>query len=126
MVNLHRKDLRAGPRAYLLIVLVLLFLPLPRAYAASISVSGACTLDEAIDNANDNAQTHSDCTAGSGTDTITLSGNVTLSASLPDITTSMTITGGSVSRTIASSTTNSDAQLQPGRYHRRHCQPHQS
>ena len=50
-------------------------------------------MDEAIDNANDDAQTHTDCTAGNGADTIELSEDITLSASVPNITTSMTIDG---------------------------------
>jgi len=35
-----------------------------------ITVDGECNLEEAIQNANDDAQTHTDCLAGSGTDTI--------------------------------------------------------
>jgi hypothetical protein len=50
---------------------------------------GACTLCEAINNANTDSDTTSgDCTAGSGTDKITLgvSGTIVLSSTLPAIT----------------------------------------
>lgn len=71
----------------------------PIVHAASITVSGACTLDEAITNANDDAPTFPDCAAGSGADTIFLTGNVTIgtdtpAAELPDITTVITLEGG--------------------------------
>ncbi|RIK53473.1 MAG: hypothetical protein DCC59_07125, partial [Chloroflexi bacterium] len=58
------------------------------AYAASLTVDsaadtvgndGACTLREAITNANDNAATYPDCAAGSGaSDTITFAANYTI------------------------------------------------
>lgn len=53
----------------------------PRAYAASINVAdgeiavndnGVCSIIEAIINANDEAATHDDCTAGSGADAVNL------------------------------------------------------
>ncbi|MCA9308871.1 hypothetical protein KC973_00685 [Candidatus Saccharibacteria bacterium] len=81
----------------------------PQAHAASITVStdthpSACTLDEAIENINDGAQTNSDCaeTGAYGTDdTINLpSGTVTLTADLPQITESVTITGAGMGETI--------------------------
>ena len=65
----------------------------------------ACTLRNAIDNANNNAQTHSGCAAGSGADTITFSPTVfaspqtiILGSSLPDLTDTATTTidGGNV------------------------------
>src|SRR5437868_2515613 len=71
------------------------------AQAASIVVNslndstvtdGACTLREAIANANGDADTTGgDCTAGSGSDTISfnLGGTITLATSLPDVTTTM-------------------------------------
>lgn len=81
-------------------------------HAASISVEaptpyvnadGVCSLVEAIDNANDDAQTHADCPPGSGTDIITLNQDVTLDGSttfnafgatgLPAITSAVTIEG---------------------------------
>ena len=80
----------------LIVMLALLFIVLPAApvIAASITVSGNCSLAEAIDNANDDAATHSDCVAGSGADTITLSADITLTAALPAITSDITIEGG--------------------------------
>jgi CSLREA domain-containing protein len=78
----------------------------PNAPAASITVNsladgapannGQCTLREAIINANNNNQSGStDCTAGSGADTITfsLNGMINLTGALPDINESLTITG---------------------------------
>jgi parallel beta-helix repeat protein len=52
----------------------------PRAYAANIAVGGACTLVDAIRSANTDAAVGG-CAAGSGADTITLTGDVTLTAS---------------------------------------------
>ena len=56
----------------------------PSVHAADITVTpgsagivsdGSCSLVEAIINANNDAATHGDCTAGSGADVITLAGN---------------------------------------------------
>lgn len=47
-----------------------------------IASDGACSISEAIINANDDAQTHSDCPAGSGVDTINLSQNITLTTQI--------------------------------------------
>ena len=41
------------------------------------SANGFCSLIEAIDNANDDAQTHADCAAGNDADTIVLAGSNT-------------------------------------------------
>jgi hypothetical protein len=68
------------------------------------AADGACSLIEAIVNANDDAQTHADCLAGSGADTIlleagaayvlTLADNVTEGDNgLPAIVSEMTISG---------------------------------
>lgn len=78
------------------IVLALIFAALTTApvFAAAITVSGDCSLAEAITNVNDDAATHSDCTAGSGADTITLSADITLTAALPAIASDITIEGG--------------------------------
>ena len=78
----------------------------PTAHAASFSVASgndetttnsSCSLSEAIENINDQANTNTDCVpSGSyGTnDTITLpSGTITLTADLPQITKSVTIQG---------------------------------
>lgn len=81
--------------------------------AAGISADGQCSLAEAIINANDDAATHVDCSAGSGSDTILLSGNTysysaALStdgnSALPDITTEITIeaNGSTIERTSGS------------------------
>src|SRR5205085_923361 len=71
-----------------------------RAAAAAVVVDGVCTLREAIQNANDNAQTNPDCAAGSGADTITFDPNtlppntvITLAAGELVITDSLTING---------------------------------
>lgn len=82
------------------------FSTLPVAHAAGIVVNsladtiapsdGNCTLREAIINANSDTDTTSgDCAAGSGSDIITfsVSGTITLTASLPPITTEITIDG---------------------------------
>ena len=66
----------------------------PVVHANSITVSGACTLDEAITNANDDAATFPDCAAGSGADSIYLTANITLGGALPDITSEITLEGG--------------------------------
>lgn len=77
--------------------------------AATITVStltdenntnaAACSLREAINNANNDNGSGLGCTAGSGTDNIvfSISGTITPSFPLPSITTSMNITGGGAS-----------------------------
>ncbi|MYD09445.1 MAG: LysM peptidoglycan-binding domain-containing protein [Chloroflexi bacterium] len=60
--------------------------------AANISVDEDCSLSEAIHAAN-NDHEFDRCTAGDGDDTITLTGDITLSGRLPTITTDMTIDG---------------------------------
>lgn len=68
--------------------------------AASITVdksadddsNGTCTLWDAITAANTDTATNG-CAAGNGADTITLGVNITLGASLPNITTEITIEG---------------------------------
>lgn len=73
----------------------------PAVLANNITVSGACTLDEAIGNANDTTtgQPNPDCAAGNpaGADTITLTGNVVLGAELPHITSPILLEGGNFS-----------------------------
>ena len=61
-------------------------------YAANISVDEDCSLSEAIHAANNDIE-FDRCTAGDGEDTITLTGDVTLSGRLPTITTDLTING---------------------------------
>ena len=64
------------------------------AQAASITVDETtCTLSNAITSANDDTATGG-CAAGSGADTITLATDVTLSAALPNITSTITVEGG--------------------------------
>ena len=83
------------------------------AYAASLTVDstadsvandGACTLREAIINANNNDQSGSiDCLAGNNADTITFSvdGTITLGSTLPEITSEMTIDGAGHTVTVS-------------------------
>lgn len=80
-------------RILVLILCFIFFLPVPTVEAADITVSGACSLAEAIQNANDDAQTNTDCPAGSGADIITLTADITLGAALPSITSNITIIG---------------------------------
>lgn len=64
------------------------------AEAATITVAGGCTLADAIAAANTDAVAGG-CAAGSGADTIVLAGGtVSLTASLPDIASDITIEGG--------------------------------
>ena len=78
-----------------------------------------CSLREAIQNANDNAQTSSDCKAGRGGDTITfkkgLSGTITLDPDLGPLTVTgsagLTIDGGRESITVSGGESGGD-QLQ--------------
>ena len=79
-----------------LILLAALFLLLsagPAFAQSTIYVDATCSLAEAIGNANDDAQTNSDCEAGSGADTIVLTRKVELTAHGPDITGTLTIDG---------------------------------
>ncbi len=64
--------------------------------AADIAVDagGTCTLAEAITSANNDNAVGNGCVDGSGADTITLQTDVSLTASLPDVTTTITIEGG--------------------------------
>ncbi len=61
----------------------------------AISADGFCSLREAITNANNAAQTYTDCAAGTGSDTIvfSVSGAITLGSSLPAIVNTLTIDG---------------------------------
>ena len=93
-------DLRLPhPPKFILVALVLLLLSAGPVFAQrTIFVGGStapdCSLAEAVGNANDAAQTHSDCTGGSsGGNTIRLLEDQTLAANLPDITRDLTING---------------------------------
>ena len=61
-------------------------------YAADIRLSSSCSLADAIIAAN-NDRAEGDCPAGRGTDTITLTKDITLQAELPAITSEITIEG---------------------------------
>ena len=84
------------------VVALVSLLPAAQVAAADITVDGDCSLANAIREANGAAQSGSlnnceDGTNGSGAagaDTITLTGNVTLSELLPEITSDVTIDGG--------------------------------
>ena len=73
----------------LFIAIFLLALPV---YAADIRLSSRCTLADAILAAN-NDRAESDCPAGRGGDTITLTEDITPQAELPAITSAITIEG---------------------------------
>jgi CSLREA domain-containing protein len=99
----------------MLLVLALVAAPTPVAHAATITVNstagtkingdGACTLREAIENANSNTATWPECEAGSGADTIELPAGATITLTvgdngsgpdingLPAITSNITING---------------------------------
>lgn len=64
--------------------------------ADNTTTDGLCTLREAIANANNDAATNPDCSAGSGTDTITFAADYTITlagSQLPAITGTLTING---------------------------------
>lgn len=72
---------------------------------STIAVDGGCSLREAIQNANDNAATNTDCTAGSGIDTLVLTTSISLTVidhveavaanfAVPNVTESLVIDGG--------------------------------
>ena len=87
-------------RIILLLPLVLVLSGAP-VLAADISVDEDCTLSAAIVSANLDAE-QGKCTAGSGDDTITLTKDVTLSgATLPTITSTLTLDGGEDGFTIS-------------------------
>jgi len=50
----------------------------------TVAADGVCSINEAIINANNDAGTHTDCTAGSGADTIQLTADITLTAYYED------------------------------------------
>ena len=81
------------PRLILLAAVFLLLSAGPAFAQSTINVDATCSWVEAIGNANDDAQTNSDCEAGSGADTIVLRRNVELSAHAPQIDGTLTIDG---------------------------------
>ncbi|MCQ3947989.1 MAG: hypothetical protein DPW21_15050, partial [Anaerolineae bacterium] len=69
----------------------------------SVTADGACTLREAIINANnDNQSGSTDCAAGSGADVITFAADytITLGSQLPAVTSQIAITGNGAANTI--------------------------
>src|SRR6266498_5212239 len=108
------------------VVAVLTALTVTPAYAAGIVVNtdtdkdglfifdGLCGLREAIANANNDAATFPDCSAGSGADTITFAANytITLRNELA-VTTAITINGNGAANTIVQASTCSPV-TQPG------------
>jgi predicted outer membrane repeat protein len=50
----------------------------------AVAADGVCSINEAIINANNDAGTHTDCTAGSGADTIQFTADITLTAYYED------------------------------------------
>ncbi len=93
-----------------LVLVCSFFVATARTEAATISVSAGtdtkvtdsvCRLSEAIENINNQAQTHADCAAGTGNDVIQLpTGTIALSADLPMLTRSITIQGSGTDRSI--------------------------
>ena len=92
-------------RIAIALALAFLLLPLAQVYATDITVNSTCSLANAITAANTDTPTGG-CSAGSGADTIILSGNVTLTSALPSLTSAITITGNNrkVSRSAAANT----------------------
>lgn len=88
--------------AAILFVMVWLF-SAAISHAANISVDEDCSLSEAIHAAN-NDHEFDRCTAGDGEDTITLTGDITLSGRLPTITTDLAIDGSNYTVSGADST----------------------
>lgn len=80
--------------------------------ADNVTVDGACTLREAITNANDDAATSADCTAGSGLDVIdftalTLPATITLGGTSIDVTGPLVIDGTSETQLVIDGDDNS-------------------
>jgi CSLREA domain-containing protein len=75
--------------------------------ADNVTPDGLCTLREAITNANNNAATYADCSAGSSSDGILFAGDytITLGSALPEIMGSLTISGNGAANTIIQAST---------------------
>ena len=74
------------------LALTIMLLLLPTVQAADIETSGSCSLADAITAANTD-EAAGECPAGDGADIISLSGDITLTAALPQITSEITIEG---------------------------------
>ena len=105
-----KKTLQTLATAFTALVIISVAQSAP-AHAASFNVAvgndetttnSSCSLSEAIGNINDQAATNGDCPAGDGVnDTINIpAGTITLTADLPTITESVTITGAGMGQTI--------------------------
>ena len=78
--------------ATIVLAIEVALLILPEAHAADIELSDNCSLADAITAANTDTAVGG-CLAGDGADTITLSGDIMLTAALPHITSEVTIDG---------------------------------
>ena len=97
-MTLAPQALKVAPPRIFVLTLFFLFLPTIHVRAATITVNSACSLADAITSANSDSNTHnSNCTAGSGNDTITLTANITLSAEPTAIASNITIEGANKS-----------------------------
>ncbi len=99
LIDFHFSTLPVGGMARVLALILLAMLLALSAHpslAATINVDSSCSLANAIRSANGDTQQspNNSCeTGGSGADTITLSANVTLSADLPRVTSTITVQG---------------------------------
>ncbi len=84
---------RSYASAVFMFIALLLPAPAHRVLAADITVDSNCSLADAIQAAESDSEVGG-CPAGDGADTIHLSGDVTLAAELPQITSDITIAGG--------------------------------
>ena len=84
-----------------IVTLILFARPIPGVHAASITVNASCSLADAITAANTNA-TKGGCPAGSGADTITLTGNIVRNGENEglNVTSDITILGNAYSITL--------------------------
>lgn len=84
---------------FILLALVFLLLPAGQVFAATINVDATCTLAQAINEANAATTGVGSCEAGTdgsgatGADTINITSDITLSAALPQIASTITING---------------------------------
>jgi len=111
-----QKSCPFAPRTIVLaaILLLMLLLSATPVAAEDITVSGDCSLAEAIENANDGAQTNGDCASGnSGADTITLTGPVALTGGGLEISDTLTINGGGNTLSGSSALLVARGKLQP-------------
>lgn len=103
ILNIEKLTLKQKILLGVLILLGVFMLGSGRAHAATLNVTGSCTLPIAINSVNAGAN-QSGCTAGGSygsSDTITIpAGTVTLTADLPQITENVSIVGAGMSSTI--------------------------